>query len=73
MQRTIIAIAIALFVIAAAVTSWRFVDAKNSENRMNAVQECADVAAKSGTAEYPFNGGVYTICMDDKGIPSSVK
>lgn len=64
---------IAIAIIAFSVIGWRWVDAQREQIKIRGVQECTEIAAKSGTDKYPFNGAVYSICMDDKGYSTNVK
>ncbi|MBP9691007.1 hypothetical protein KBD81_02905 [Candidatus Woesebacteria bacterium] len=68
---TIAGIVIALVVLGLAVI--QYVSLQKDMNDKQAIQGCAEVAAKSGTEGNPFNGAIYQVCMQDKGFGTVLK
>lgn len=73
MQRTILAVSIAVAVLAATFLLWRWIDIQGTDIRNRAVQECNEIAVAAGTPDQPYNGATYAICMADKGYNASVQ
>lgn len=70
MYQAIAAVVIALVI---GVIGWQWIQTKKSEVQTNTIIRCGEIAAETGTEEFPFNGGVYQICMEDNGLETVVK
>lgn len=49
---------------------WNFLQLREKELKIEAIQGCAEAAAQAGET---FNGAVYKICVEDKGYATEIK
>jgi len=71
-NNTIIIALIAVNLVVGAFAIWNWKEVKEKELKINAVSECAKVAA-TADPDGGFNGAVYKVCVEDKGYESEIK
>ncbi|OGG15467.1 hypothetical protein A3D77_06480 [Candidatus Gottesmanbacteria bacterium RIFCSPHIGHO2_02_FULL_39_11] len=65
-------IVLVVVAISVAVASGNYLSAKQAENKVAAVNNCAKVAA-SVPQNGDFNGNVYKFCVEDSGYTTGIK
>lgn len=62
-----------VLIVAVAVLGFQWIQVRKTQIKSETIVKCADVAARAGNDENPFNGGVYQFCIDDNGYETVLK